>query len=342
VTPAFPLTAATACVALSAMIPKRFLTHWLWVCPLLVGVTLAPRAEVRLPGLFSDNMVLQQGLRAPVWGWATEGERVTVTFRGKKVSATTKGGKWLVKLPAQQTGGPDTLTVEGNNKIELKNVRVGEVWICSGQSNMEWPLSRSFEPEEDIAKSANPNLRLFTVPKLKANEPVDDVKSGPPMGWQECNPDSVKNFSAVAYYFGRDLQKARGVAVGLIHTSWGGSPAEVWIGEAVLAANPEYKRDLLDPYADQFKSYQAELEKWEKETEALKKEGKQPERGRPWAVWKPAELYNGMIAPPGNPKMVVTPSSTSDWQIALAPFKRMMSSLMLSAPLRFYLPRVAV
>ena len=279
------------------MIPKRFLTHWLWVCPLLVGVTLAPRAEVRLPGLFSDNMVLQQGLRAPVWGWATEGERVTVTFRGKKVSATTKGGKWLVKLPAQQTGGPDTLTVEGNNKIELKNVRVGEVWICSGQSNMEWPLSRSFEPEEDIAKSANPNLRLFTVPKLKANEPVDDVKAGPPMGWQECNPDAVKNFSAVAYYFGRDLQKARGVTVGLIHTSWGGSPAEVWIGEAVLAANPEYKRDLLDPYADQFKSYQAELEKWEKETEALKKEGKQPERGRPWAVWKPAELYNGMIAP---------------------------------------------
>ena len=232
-------------------------------------------------------------MRVSVWGWADDGEKVTVTFRGKKSSTTAKGGKWMVKLSSQKAGGPDTLVVEGKNKIELKNVLVGEVWICSGQSNMEWPLSRSFEADKDIASAANPNLRLFTVPKLKADKPVDDVKAS----WQECNTDTVKNFSAVAYYFGRDLQKARGVPVGLVHTSWGGSPAEVWMREEVLAANPEYKRDILDPYPDQLKWYQAELAKWQKETEELKKEGKQQTRGQPWAAWKPTELYNGMIAP---------------------------------------------
>jgi len=184
-----------------------------------------------------------------------------------KVSATARNGKWTVKLPALKAGGPDTLIVEGKNRIELKNVLVGEIWICSGQSNMEWPLNKSFESEKDIAGAANPNLRLFTVPKLKANEPVNDVKSS----WQESNPETVKNFSAVAYYFGRDLQKARGVPIGLIHTSWGGSPAEVWVREAVLAANPDYKRDILDPYPAQAKKFQEELAKWEKEADELKK-----------------------------------------------------------------------
>ena len=254
---------------------------------------LCLRADVKLHGLFSDNMVLQLGARAPVWGWADEGEKVTVSYRGSRVSTTARNGKWMVKLPGLKAGSPDTLVVEGKNRIELKNVVVGEVWICSGQSNMEWPLSRSYESGKDIAAAANPNLRLFTVPKLKANEPVNDVKAR----WEEANPETVGNFSAVAYYFGRDLQKARGVPVGLIHTSWGGSPAEVWIREALLAANPGYKRDILDPYPAQAKRFQEELAKWEKEVEALKKEGKQPARGRPWANWKPAELYNGMIAP---------------------------------------------
>jgi len=260
----------------------------------LVCATFAARAEVRLPGLFSDNAVLQQGARVPVWGSADDGEKVTVTFRGKDVSATARNGKWMVKLPGQKAGGPDTLIVAGKNKIELKNVLVGEVWICSGQSNMEWPLSRSFESEKDMANSANPNLRLFSVPQLKANEPVDDIKAS----WQECNPDTVKKFSAVAYYFGRDLQKTRGVPVGLIHTSWGGSPAEVWMSEAVLAANSEYKRDLLDDYQTALKNYQVALETFQKEEAALKNEGKTVERKPPSPpFWKPTELYNGMIAP---------------------------------------------
>ena len=260
----------------------------------LVCTALIARADVKLPGLFSDNMVLQQGMRAPIWGRADDGERVTVTFRGRKVSATARNGKWRVELPGQKAGGPDTLIVEGKNRIELKNVLVGEVWICSGQSNMEFPLNHSFESENDIARSANPHLRLLTVPKLKANEPVDDVKAG----WQECNPDTVKNFSAVAYYFGRDLQKARGAPVGLIHTSWGGSPAEVWMSEKVLAGNPEYKRAILDEYQTALKNYQAALEKFQKEEAALKNEGKTMERKPPAPpFWKPTELYDGMIAP---------------------------------------------
>lgn len=256
---------------------------------------LAPgaRADVKLPALFSDNMVLQQGARVPVWGWADEGERVAVTFRGRKVSTTATKGKWRITLPIQKAGGPDTFTVEGKNRVELRNVLVGEVWVCSGQSNMEWSMGRSFEPDNDIANSANPGLRLFTVPKGRADEPANDVKSG----WQECHPDAVRGFSAVAYYFGRDLQKARGAPVGLIHTSWGGSPAEVWISQDVLESNPRYKAEILAPYPAALKRHQDGVAQWERETEELKKDGKQPARGRPGAIWKPAELYNGMIAP---------------------------------------------
>ncbi|PYJ85843.1 MAG: sialate O-acetylesterase [Verrucomicrobia bacterium] len=265
-----------------------------WLRLILVCAAFTARADVKLAGLFSDNMVLQRRMRAPVWGWADEGEKVTVTFRGASVSATAKGGKWIVKLPGQNAGGPDRLIVEGKNKIELKNILVGEVWICSGQSNMEFPLSRSFDSEKDIASSAQPNLRLFTVPKLKANEPVNNVMAG----WQECNPDTVKNFSAVAYYFGRDLRQARGVPVGLIHTSWGGSPAEVWMSEKVLAGNPDYEKAILGDYQTALKNYQVASEKFEEELLSSKVEGKNTERKPPSPPpWKPAELYNGMIAP---------------------------------------------
>ncbi len=261
------------------------------LCALLTSLAL--RAEVRLPGLFSDHMVLQQDLPVPVWGWADAGETVTVTLRGRSVTATPQNGRWLARLPAQKAGGPFELVVQGRNRIELRDVLVGEVWICSGQSNMEWPLSASFESQTAIAAAANPNLRLFTVPKLKAEAPVDDVKAA----WVECNPDTAKSFSAVGYFFGRDLQKARRVPVGLIHTSWGGSPAEVWMRHEVLAANPDYQRTILDPYPEQLRKYQEDLARWEKETAALKQQGKEPTRGRPWPTWRPSELYNGMIAP---------------------------------------------
>jgi sialate O-acetylesterase len=157
---------------------------------------------------------------------------------------------------------------------------------------MEWPLSRSFEPQSDLEQSVNPNLRLFTVPKLKSEKPLTDVKAA----WQKCDPNSVKSFSAVAYYFGRALQKELKIPVGLIHTSWGGSPAEVWMSEKVLAANPQYKKAILDNYQTALANYQSALEKFKKEEADanVKSSGRKPPAP---PSWKPTELYNGMIAP---------------------------------------------
>jgi sialate O-acetylesterase len=158
---------------------------------------------------------------------------------------------------------------------------------------MEMPLKACFEPENDIAASANSMVRLYTVPKLKANAPTNNVHSS----WQECNPQTTPGFSGVAYYFGRDLQKALQVPVGLIHTSWGGSPAEVWMSEDVLAGNPDYKRDILDGYTETMRKVQEAVAQFEKEEAEAKQQGKPFSKHRPGAPWKPCELYNGMIAP---------------------------------------------
>jgi sialate O-acetylesterase len=254
---------------------------------------VSTRADVKLPALFTDNMVLQRDKPIAVWGWADNGEKVTVTFLGKQESIEAKDGKWKVLLPAAKAGGPHKLTVHGKNEITIPNVLVGEVWICSGQSNMEWPLNRSYQSSNEIANASNPRIHLFTVPKLKANEPVEDVKAK----WEECNAQTVPNFSAVAYYFGRDLQRHLKIPIGLIHTSWGGSPAEVWIREQVLGENAAYKTDILDTYNEQQSRLQADVAKWEEEKAALEKEGKKITRNRPGGSWKPSELYNGMIAP---------------------------------------------
>ena len=271
----------------AALRPGRFLLFLL-----LAG--LPAWADVRLPGLFSDNMVLQQGLPLPVWGWANPGESVQVEFRKQHV-ATKAGpdGRWRLTLRAETAGGPDRFVVTGQQRVELQNVLVGEVWICSGQSNMEWPLNRSFESQTDIANATNPQLRLFTVPKKRATAPVDDV----PSHWELCTPAAVPNFSAVGYYFGRALQQARQVPVGLIHTSWGGSPAEVWMDQATLAGNPGYQRDILDPFQATRRNYETALAQWEKEKADAEKAGAKFDKGRPWEPWRPTELYNGMIAP---------------------------------------------
>lgn len=261
---------------------------------LILSCALAQvQAEVRLPGLFSDHMVLQQGAAVPVWGWADDGEAIRIEIQGQTARTTCRDGQWKVSLKPLEAGGPFTLKVSGNNTIEIKEVLVGEVWVCSGQSNMEWPMTRSHDPQADIAASANPKLRLFTVPKTKADAPLQDVKAR----WRECAPETVAGFSAVGYYFGSALQKARNVPVGLIHTSWGGSPAEVWMSQAMLESHPRYQKEILDSFTAQRKRFEEELAAWEKENQALEKEGKKPARNRPWTPWKPTELFNGMIAP---------------------------------------------
>jgi sialate O-acetylesterase len=276
---------------------------WL-VASLMIGAALAlflsvnAHADVRMPAIFSDNMVLQQGQPVPVWGWADEGEEVTVMCQGQRVSTQAKGGKWMVKLKplkAADASAPETLTIDGKNRIRFQNVLIGEVWIASGQSNMEWPLNRAFEPQADIATATNANIRLYTVEKTKASEPLADQRVR--NSWLECKPVNATWFSAVGYYFARALQQARKVPVGIIHTSWGGSPAEVWMSRDVLEANPSYRADILEKSAAQLKSFQEQLAAWEKETAELKKEGKRQTKQRPREPWVPCQLYNGMIAP---------------------------------------------
>src|SRR6185437_4365065 len=267
------------------------------VIAFLVSVFLSlatfTRADVRLHHLFSSDMVLQQGVKIEVWGWGDEGEEVTVSFRGKTFKTVAKDGKWKVELGKLKAGGPDTMTVNGKNAITLNNVLVGEVWVCSGQSNMEFPLSRSTNGPADILASANPRIRLFHVPRLKADQPTNDINAT----WEECGPTTVSNFTAVGYYFGRDLEKALNVPVGLIETSWGGSPAEVWTRKGVLEANTRLKHEILDTDATKELKYEQYQQAYQKEKDAAKASGKAFKKHAPAKSWKPSELYNGMIAP---------------------------------------------
>jgi sialate O-acetylesterase len=182
-------------------------------------------------------MVLQRGVKVPIWGTADEGEQVTVQFQGQEIITMAREGKWKICLDNLKPGGPFPLKIKGNKTIEFKNVMVGDVWICSGQSNMEWPVAASDDAANTIASSRNPMIRLFTVAKRTASRPVSDIQGA----WQECAPNSVKNFSAVAYFFGRDLERSLKVPIGLINTSWGGTPAEAWTSSVALEAEPSLK-----------------------------------------------------------------------------------------------------
>ena len=293
------------------------------------------RAEVRLHPLFSDNAVLQQGVELPVWGTAKDGEKVTVTFDGQSASTTAKDGRWQVRLKAHKAGGPLSLNVEGGNKIAVKDVLVGDVWICSGQSNMAFGFPGASTAAAEAPNAKYPNLRTFTVARKTAVEPQTE-----PVGsWLACSPETVKNFSAVAYFFGRDIHKATGTPVGLIHTSWGGTPAQAWTSLSGLKQDKEladyvssiekakagYAEDLAKApeatakyeaamkqwEAEGGKAYEAQLKKWLVESEKAKAEGKaavpppqRPKIAKPIAPrppgggpGTPTVLYNAMIAP---------------------------------------------
>ncbi len=282
---------------------------------------LAPsaRADVKMPALFSDGMVLQRGMPCPIWGTAQPGEKVSVSLMsGDKTLYTTepyvvgKDGKWLLALPSESAGGPYSLRIDANNKIAIKDVYVGEVWVCSGQSNMQWELKDSFEAKKDIDNSHNPKIRLFSVPRI----PQDKETTALNAKWVECDPKTVGGFSAVGYYFGRDLQKALNVPVGLIHSSWGGTIAEAWATPESLQANERLNKELvqpykanrakaLDTYPKSLEKYKADLEKYKLAAEEAKKEGK-PAPMAPKAPNdpnkdgnpnRPSVLYNGMIYP---------------------------------------------
>ena len=192
-------------------------------------------AEVTPHLLFTDNAVLQRGANIPVWGVARDGEEVTVRFAGQEKKTVAKNGRWRVSLDPVEAGGPYELTIEGDNVITLKNILVGEVWFCGGQSNMQFELKDAAEGSETVAKSANPNLRCFTVLRWGANEQERALQNK----WLVASPDTAGSFSAVGYFFGRDLQRDLNVPIGLINSNYGGTNAEAWMNRESLAAEPE-------------------------------------------------------------------------------------------------------
>ena len=215
-------------------------------------VTSPVRANVKPHSLCTDGMVLQQRMKVNIFGTADPGEKVTVQFRGKSASTTAGAdGRWLVTLLSGQAGGPFPMTITGKNELKYTDVYVGEVWICSGQSNMQWSINQCDDSDKKTAQTTPPNklLRLFSVQRIPQAKPVDDVvvekliKDGP--NWNEANPKTVMPFSATAYFFGRDLQAALKVPVGLIHTSVGGTRAEAWTSRAALDSNPVYQKDVI-------------------------------------------------------------------------------------------------
>ena len=206
-------------------------------------------ADVKLPNVIGSGMVLQRDMAVPVWGWAEVGEEVTVSFAGQ-TKKTTAGddGKWMIKLDSLKANAKgSTLTISGTNKINLDNVLVGEVWICSGQSNMEWAIRQSMNPKEEAAAANYPQIRLFNVPGHTVSPLPKDEGAGQ---WQVCEPNSANNFSAVGYFFGRRLHKDLKVPVGLIGSNWGGTRIEPWTTLAGFESVPE-----LSKIADQVKNY---------------------------------------------------------------------------------------
>lgn len=283
---------------------------------LLLGGSFA-QAEIKPSALFTDNAVLQQGMDVPVWGTADDGERVTVTYAGQTVSTVTKNGRWRVELKDLQRGKPDVLTMAGTNVVTAKNVVVGEVWLCSGQSNM----ARTVVPparvqprfpywENEAAEADYPQIRHFRTGLGALDAPADDVRGE----WIICTPETVRDFTAVGYFFAKNLTAARdGVPVGLVNSSVGATGGASWLSREALAANPMLKR-ILDHqervkagYADTLAKFQADEPRLQAEYEVAltkaKAEGtKEPRKPSPprnpfTDAYRPAGYYNSKIAP---------------------------------------------
>ncbi len=281
---------------------KLHLTPLILATAILGGTALA---DVKLPAVISDNMVLQQETPTGVWGWADPGEKVTIKFAGKSAAATTDAkGKWSAKLEGLTAGTTGEMTVAGKNALTIKNVLVGEVWVASGQSNMEFRVAGTKDSADEIKAADFPNIRMFTVQKAAKTEPADDCVGK----WEVCTPQTVPGFSAVGYFFARHLYQTLKFPVGIIHTSWGGTPAEFWTPKPALAANPAFK-PIFDSWDRTVAAYPQAKEKYDKDLAAWKEATKTPPtdgtkpppqprapRGGD-AFGSPSCLYNAMVAP---------------------------------------------
>ena len=265
-------------------------------------------ADVKLPAVFSDHMVLQRGVAVPVWGWAEKGEKVTVKFAGQEQTVTAgDDGTWRVKLAALEAEKkPGVLTVSGKNTLTVKDVLVGDVWVCSGQSNMAFTVGGSVNARAEIAAAKSPAIRHFGVPRTMRTAPAADV----PGRWSRCSPGTVSRFTAVGYFFGRRLHRELDVPIGLINSSWGGTRIEPWTPPEGFRAVPQLKAIAgqiarFDPRTEAGKTlwsgYVAKVKDWVPRAEGAvaRGEGLPPLPPNPAARRRmgPASLYNGMIHP---------------------------------------------
>jgi sialate O-acetylesterase len=293
----------------------RMTTSKLLICVLssLFFAAAAAVAEVRLPALFSDNMVLQREAKVPIWGTAEPGETVTVTLGDQRVTGSADSqGRWKVELSPLATGGPFEMTISGKNKLTLHNVVVGEVWICSGQSNMEMAVASTARAlggvrnaDQEIAAANFPMIRQFAVKRAVAGQPQDDMQGQ----WVAASPQTAGEFTATGFFFARELHKTLGVPIGLINSSWGGTPAEAWTRAAALAAEPalasigkDWEQKLAD-YPKLLEKFRQELDEWHQASLKADAEGKPAPPAPQFPAdprsnpWRPAGLFNGMIEP---------------------------------------------
>ena len=276
---------------------RRFLLFL--VFPLLAA------AEVRLPALLSDHMMLQADRPIHLWGWADAGEQVEAAFRGRTASTTAADdGRWSLYLAPEPAGGPYTLAIAGKNEILLEDVLVGEVWVGSGQSNMVWMLRNSNNADEEILAASYPEIRLFKVKLETAKAPKEDVEGE----WMVCSPETAASFSAVGYFFARHLHQKTGKPFGVIQSAWGGTPAQAWTPRESLDADPalhvfldDWSR-VMTAYPRAMVRHRAAIGRWEQQAVEARRAGKAPGRRPqpppgPGHHHAPATLYNAMIAP---------------------------------------------
>ncbi len=251
-------------------LPKTLLATFLLSLTFALGSLPPAAAEIRLPAVIADGMVLQRDQAVPIWGWATPGQQVTVSIAGQTAEATADtDGRFLVTLSRLAAGGPHQMTVRETSgaSLTVSNILVGEVWLCSGQSNMWWPVARAKDADQVIASADYPNIRFFTVPVVVADKPMDDCRGS----WAACSPPNVPQWSAVAYHFMREIHTDLKVPCGMIQCILGGAPAEAFIERAHMETVP-----CIRPL----------LERWNQGT------------ARPNdSIWRPGGLYNGMILP---------------------------------------------
>jgi sialate O-acetylesterase len=244
------------------------------ICLAAALVALPASATVTLPYLLASHMVVQRGLPVHVWGKAAAGEAVAVAFRGaeRKIAADAKG-RWSVWLPPGEAGGPFSVTIRGTNTITLDDVLVGDVWVASGQSNMEWPIRWAADPEREAAAARYPRIRLVRAMHKTSEFPTEQLVG---QMWRECTPESVADFSAVGYHFGRLIQEKTGVPIGLIQTAWGGTPLDAWTSLRAISQDAS----LMPLFGE-----------WEQRMQ------EPPPPAEPSQHWHPGALYNAMVAP---------------------------------------------